>query len=85
MSSHDRDCTGHESLATRSLVINTVGLLNDYALHSGLQAQEIRLGSPDCFPRERRGLGTGLALPLLILGNDAWLQLGEMWSCWSDH
>jgi len=41
MSSHDRDCTGHESLATRSLVINTVGLLNDYALHNGLQAQEI--------------------------------------------
>jgi len=42
----------HGSLARRSQVINTSGLRNDYTFRSGLQAQEIRLGSPDRFPRE---------------------------------
>ena len=51
---------GHGSFATRSMVINTVGLHNDNTFHSGLQAQEIRLGSPDRFPHERCGLGTRL-------------------------
>jgi len=60
MSNYDNACTGHGSLATRSQVINTAGLCNDYAFLSGLQAQEIRLGSPDRFPRERCGLGTRL-------------------------
>jgi len=60
MSSRDRACTGHGSLASRSQVINTAGLRNDYTFVSGLQAQEIRLGSPDRFPRERCGLGTRL-------------------------
>jgi len=60
MSSHDRACTGHGSLATHSQVINTAGLRNDYTFLSGLQAHEIRLGSPDRFPRERCGLGTRL-------------------------
>ena len=58
MSSRDCDCTGHGNLATRSQVINTTGLRNDYTFHSGLQAQEIRLGSPNHFPHERCGLGT---------------------------
>ena len=44
------------SLASRSQVINTAGLRNYYTFLSGLQAQEIRLGSPDRFPRERCGL-----------------------------
>ena len=52
MSSHDCACTGHGSLATRSQIINTAGLRNDYTFRSGLQAQEIRLGSPDRFRRE---------------------------------
>ena len=43
MSSRDRACTGHGSLATRSQVINTAGLRNDYPFLSGLQAQVIRL------------------------------------------
>ena len=60
MSSRDRAYTGHGSLASRSQVINTAGLHNDYTFLSGLQAQEIRLGSPDRFPRERCGLGTRL-------------------------
>ena len=62
MCSHDHACTGHGSLATCSQVINTAGLRNDYTFHSGLQAQEIRLGSPDRFPRERCGLGTTIFL-----------------------
>jgi len=60
MSSCDCACTGHGSLATCSLVINTAGLHNDYTFRSGLQAQEIWLGSPDCFPCERCGLGMRL-------------------------
>ena len=60
MSSRDRACTGHGSLASRSQVINTAGLRNDYTFLSGLQAQEIRLGSPDRFPQERCGVGTRL-------------------------
>ena len=52
--------SGHGSLVTRSQVINTTGLHNDYTFHSGLQAQEIQLGSPDHFPHERCGLGTRL-------------------------
>ena len=55
----------HGSLATCSQVINTAGLCNDYTFCSGLQAQEIGLGSPDCFPHEKRGLGTRLDSPLL--------------------
>ena len=62
MSSRDLACTGHGSLASRSQVINTAGLRNDYTFLSGLQAQEIRLGSPDRFPRERCGLGTRLSV-----------------------
>jgi len=50
----------HGSLVTRSQVINTTGLRNDYTFRSGLQAQEIRLGSPDQLPHERCGLGTRL-------------------------
>ena len=60
MSSCDRACAAHGSLETRSQVINTTGLRNDYPFLSGLQAQEIRLGSPDRFPHERCGLGTRL-------------------------
>jgi len=60
MNNCDCACTGHGSLATRSQVINTAGLHNDYAFCIGLQAQEIRLGSPDRFPHERCGLGTRL-------------------------
>ena len=56
MSSRDYAYTGHGRLATRSRVINTAGLRNDYPVLSGLQAQEIRLGSPDHFPRERCGV-----------------------------
>ena len=59
-SSHDRPCTGRGSLVTRSQVINIVGLRNDYTFCSGLQAQEIQLGSPDHFPHKRCGLGTRL-------------------------
>ena len=59
MSNHDCPCTGHGSLATRSQVINTVGLRND-TFCSGLQAKQIQLGSPDHFPRERCGLGMRL-------------------------
>ena len=66
MSSRDRACTGHGSLASRSQVINTAGLRNDYTFLSGLQAQEIRLGSPDRFPRERCGLGTRLVNNRLV-------------------
>ena len=62
MSSSDRAYTGHGSLVTRSQVINTAGLHSDYPFLSGLQAQEIRLGSPARFPfpREKCGLGTRL-------------------------
>ena len=52
MSSCNGACTGHGSLATHSQVINTAGLRNDSTFHSGHQAQEIRLGSPNRFPRE---------------------------------
>ena len=40
-----------EALAARahSQVLSTTGLRNYYTFHSGLQAQEIRLGSPDRF------------------------------------
>ena len=84
LSSRDRACTGHGSLASRSQVINTAGLRNDYTFLSGLQAQEIRLGSPDRFPRERCGLGT--RLPRSV-GETAWhfrefkllLPLPENW------
>jgi len=65
MSSCDRACTGHGSLATHSQVINTAGLCNDYPFLSGLQAQEIRLGSPDRFSHERCGLGMRLSLWLV--------------------
>ena len=60
MSNYDHACTGHGSLAARSQVISTAGLCNDYTFLSGLQAQEIRLSSPDCFPRERCDLDTRL-------------------------
>jgi len=60
MSSRDHACTGHGSLVTCSQLINTAGLRNYYTFLSGLEAQEIRLGSPDFFPRERCGLGTRL-------------------------
>ena len=36
---------------------------HDYTFLSGLQAQEIQLGSPDCFLCERCGLGTRLQSP----------------------
>ena len=65
MSNCDRICTGHESLAPRSQVINTTGLHNGYTFRIGLQAQEIRLGSPDCFPCERCGLDLGTRLMFL--------------------
>jgi len=64
MSNRDCACTGHRSLATRSQVINTAGLCNDYTFRSGLQSQEIGLGSPDHFPSDR----CGLAIRLLFLG-----------------
>ena len=50
----------HGSLATHSQVIYTTGLRIDYTFRIGLQAQEIWLGSPDCFPWERQGLGMRL-------------------------
>ena len=65
MSSRVRACTGYGSLASRSQAINTAGLHNDYTVLCGLQAQEIRIGSPDRFPRERCGLGTRLLDPQL--------------------
>ena len=63
--SRDRACTGHGSLVTHSQVINTAGLHNDYTFLSGLQAQEIQLGSPDRFLREWCGLSTRLSLACL--------------------
>ena len=66
MSSRDHACTGDGSLATCSQEINTAGLCNDYTFCSGFQAQEIRLGSPDRFPRERCGLGTRLVNNRLV-------------------
>ena len=50
---------------TRSQVINTAELRNDNTFLSGLQAQEIQLGSPDRFPHERCGLGRRLSLLVL--------------------
>jgi len=46
MSSSDGAYTGHGSLVTHSQVINTAGLHSDYPFLSGVQAQEIQLGSP---------------------------------------
>ena len=63
MSSRDRAGTGHGSLATCPQVNNrTAGLCNNYTFLSGLQAQEIWLGSPDRSPCERCGLGTRLSI-----------------------
>ena len=59
MSSRDRACTGHGSLATRSQVINTAGFTQWLYIP---WAQEIRLGSPDRFPCEGCGLGARLGL-----------------------
>ena len=43
----------HGSLQrTLSQILNTTGLYNDYTFHSMLQAQEIRLRSPDRLSRE---------------------------------
>ena len=47
MSSHECDCTGHRSLATHSQVISIAGLCSDYTFRSGLQPQEIWLGTPE--------------------------------------
>ena len=38
-----------EALVARSRLLGTTGLRNYYTFQSGLQAQEIRLGSPDRF------------------------------------
>ena len=41
--------TDTEALVARSRLLSTTGLRNYYTFQSGLQAQEIRLGSPDRF------------------------------------
>ena len=53
-----------EALRLVSQVINTAGLCNDYTFRSGLQSQEIGLGSPDHFPSDK----CGLAMRLMFLG-----------------
>ena len=51
-----------------SQALNTMGLYNDYTFRSMLQAQEIRLGSPDqtVSPLEGCGLGTRLLATMVM-------------------